>query len=146
MLMEALRELAEGAPQECIVALNCLGCCYDMSSALRLLATALEPGGQLVATFPGTASALPRGQAVFRRLTRYAAEQYIDCIPGWRNAAVTCYGNVLTAIASVAGLPSRSFNKWELGKQDERYPVIVGLSSTWQGAAGSGAVAPPGAV
>jgi SAM-dependent methyltransferase len=102
----------------------------DMEAGLRTVARSLRPGGSVLATLP-CVSQVSRYDMErwgdFWRVTDRGARTLFEKSFAADRIAVTAYGNVLTAIASLAGLAAEELESEELDSADPDYQVLIGI-------------------
>jgi glycosyltransferase involved in cell wall biosynthesis/SAM-dependent methyltransferase len=112
---------------DCIVLTQTLHIIYDIRAALASVASALRPGGVLLATVPGI-SQVDRddwGSTWSWAITPYAFRRLLtDAFPDAR-IEVAGHGNVLAATAFLHGLADRELRPAELAHNDPAYPLLV---------------------
>ena len=116
---------------DCIIITQTLQMIYDLHSAINQLYRVLKPNGVILATSHGiTKIARRKGRdpwGEYWHLTTQSAwllfrERFPD-----ENIRVSCYGNILTAIANLHGLAAEEFSTDELDYPDPDYEVIVAV-------------------
>ena len=102
----------------------------DMPAALRTAAHALLPGGSLLATIP-CISQVSRFDmdrwGDYWRVTDRGARTLFEAAFERERLAVRSFGNVLTAIASLAGLAAEELTSAELDAADPNYQVLIAV-------------------
>jgi SAM-dependent methyltransferase len=121
---------AEEIPSEsfdCLILTQVLHYIYEVESAIGEAHRLLRPEGVLLATVPAVSkfdrSAGVRGD--YWRFTRTSCARLFGEVFGEDNITVQAHGNVLTAIAFLAGLAREDLSDRELDEQDESFPVVV---------------------
>ena len=113
---------------DCIVLIHALAVAHDPRRALMQAAAALAPGGVLLASLPGTAyDGEEIGPDLLWRFSPQVAEHMCAELPGDGSAAISNHGNVLSAVASVAGMHADHLRPGALTTTDAPYPVMVGI-------------------
>jgi SAM-dependent methyltransferase len=116
---------------DCIIITQTLQMIYDLHSAINHLYRILKPKGVILATSHGiTKIARRKGRdpwGEYWHLTTQSAwllfrERFPD-----ESIRVSCYGNILTAIAYLHGLATEEFRTDELDYLDPDYEVIVAV-------------------
>jgi hypothetical protein len=102
---------------------------YELAAAVKNLHRVVQPGGTVLASFPG-----------IRRMTEAAQEE--ECYWGVtnmsvhllfaepfraENVAVKSFGNVLSATAYLHGLAADELTKQEMDHEDQEYQVVIGV-------------------
>lgn len=102
----------------------------DMEAALRTAASALRQGGSVLATLPCVSQVsrydMDRWGDYWRVTDRGASALFGRVFPP-EKVRVTAYGNVLSAIASLAGLAAEELEAKELDTVDADYQVLIGV-------------------
>lgn len=111
---------------DCFVLTQTLQFIYDTRAALRHAHRILRPGGVLLVTVPAV-SRLDRRMTDYWRLTAASCAALFGEVFGAEQVSVRSYGNVLTAIAFLAGMAQQELSRRELETCDERFPVIVAI-------------------
>ena len=115
---------------DCIICTQTLQYIYDVRSAVRTLHRILKPGGVVLATFP-TIAHISRYDmehwGEYWRFTGMGAEKLFRTAFPPSNVEVQAYGNVLTAMAFLHGLPAERLTKEELDYHDLDYEVLVAV-------------------
>ncbi len=115
----------------CIICTQTLHLIYDMDAAIRTLCRILEPGGVLLATFPGI-SQISRYDmdrwGDYWRLTSASARRlfenrFIDADP----LNVEVFGNALSAIAFLQGISSNELKVHEMDAHDPDYQLLIAV-------------------
>jgi hypothetical protein len=121
----------EGIPAEafdCMILTQTLPFIYDVQSALTTCYRALQPGGVLLATFPGI-SQISRYDMErwgdYWRFTDASARRLFGDVFGLENVTVETYGNVLVACAFLHGMAAHELKPVELDYHDPDYQVLV---------------------
>ena len=122
-----------GVPErryEAIIMTQVLHVLPDMPAALRTAARALVPGGSLLATIP-CISQVSRFDmdrwGDYWRVTDRGARALFEAVLEPERIAVRSFGNVLTAIASLAGLAAEELTSAELDAADPDYQVLIAV-------------------
>ena len=101
---------------------------YDTRAALLHGRRVLRPGGTLLVTVPGiTRDNRQRGGRDYWRFTIDSCGALFSEIFGADQVSVRAYGNVLAAIAFLAGVAQEELTPQELDAYDSNYPVIIGV-------------------
>ncbi len=116
---------------DCFILTQTLQFIYDFAAAIREAHRVLRAGGVLLVTVPAV-SRLDRrpGLAIepaddYWRFTADACTKMFGSVFGTDNVAVHAYGNVLAAVAYLAGLAREDLSDRELDEQDELFPVLI---------------------
>jgi SAM-dependent methyltransferase len=117
-------------PFDCIILVHTLQCMLDVRPALKQLYGILKPGGTLLATFPGIAQTSRYDIGTlgdYWRFTSLAARRLFEDVFPNTNLSVATYGNVLSAITLLHGLPAKDLRREELDYSDPDYEVVVAV-------------------
>jgi len=125
-------DLASGATLptaafDCIVLTQTLQYVFDLSAAVRTLARILAPGGVLLATVPGI-SQLSRdewAETWYWSFTPLAFRRLLESAFRAEDVEVAARGNVLAAIAFLAGLAAHEIDERAFVDDDPLYPLVV---------------------
>lgn len=103
---------------------------YDIRAAIATLYRILKPGGVLLATMSGMAQ-ISREDFTkwgeYWRFTSLSARYLFEEAFPKDNVTVSCYGNVLSAIAFLEGLAAEDLKQKELEYSDENYELIIAV-------------------
>jgi len=102
----------------------------DMEAALRTVARSLRPGGSVLATLPCVSQVSRYDMdrwGDYWRVTDRGARTLFEKVFAPDRILVRSYGNVLTAIASLAGLAAEELGPEELDTTDPDYQVLIGV-------------------
>ena len=102
----------------------------DMEAALRMVARSLRPGGSVLATLPCVSQVSRYDMdrwGDYWRVTDRGARTLFEKVFAPDQILVRSYGNVLTAIASLAGLAAEELGPEELDTTDPDYQVLIGV-------------------
>jgi SAM-dependent methyltransferase len=132
---------ADAIPAEtfdCFILTQTLQFIYDVPAVVFHAHRILAPGGTILCTVPSV-SRISRGRAD-REFWRFTAascrslfgEEFPDGA-----VEVTSFGNVLPAIAFLAGLAAEELSREELDSVDEHFPVVVAVRAVKAGKASS---------
>ncbi|GJG86440.1 hypothetical protein tb265_16210 [Gemmatimonadetes bacterium T265] len=111
---------------DCIVLTQTLQFVFDLPTAIEQLHRALRPGGVLLVTVPSvTRVDRNLGDREFWRFTVPSCRRLFGERFGASAVEVRADGNVLAAIAFLAGMAREELSARDLAARDERYPVIV---------------------
>jgi len=112
---------------DCFVLAQTLQYIYDVKAAIGEAHRLLRPGGVLLATVPAL-SKIDKSAGVegdFWRFTRASCTRLFGEVFGHENVEVQAHGNVLAAIAFLAGLAREDLSDRELDVQDVFFPVLI---------------------
>ena len=114
---------------DCFVLTQTLQFIYDVRGAARHIARILRPGGVLLLTVPSVSRVAPRyGLATdYWRFTAASCSALFEEVFGKGQVSVQPYGNVLTAIAFLAGMAREELSTAELEAHDPFFPVVIGV-------------------
>jgi SAM-dependent methyltransferase len=114
---------------DCIVLTQTLQFVFDTRAAIAHTWRILKPGGVVLVTVPTVSRIAPRYGLTtdFWRFTAASCKQLFGDVFGAEHVQVRPYGNVLTAIAFLAGLAREELSSHELDMLDEYFPVIVAI-------------------
>jgi SAM-dependent methyltransferase len=114
---------------DCFVLTQTLQFIYDIRAAIAGAHHLLRPGGVLLATLPAVSPAAPRRERVidYWRLTIGSASKLFGEAFGAEQVDVRSYGNVLAAIAFMAGMASDELSRQELDVNDIDMPVLIAV-------------------
>lgn len=115
---------------DCVICTQTLQYIYDGRSAVRTLHRILKAGGVVLATLP-TIAHISRydmeSWGEYWRFTSMGAERlFSEAFPN-SSVKVQAYGNVLTAMAFLHGLPADRLTREELDYRDLDYEVLVAV-------------------
>jgi SAM-dependent methyltransferase len=128
---------------ECFILTQTLQLVYDLRAAVAHAHRILGPGGVLLATVP-TVSRICYDPALGLDLWRFTAAsctRLFGDVFGSGRVAVRPHGNVLAAVAFLAGLSYDELSAHELEANDPYYPVVVTIRAVKGGPGGRGALA-----
>jgi SAM-dependent methyltransferase len=111
---------------DCFVLTQTLHLIPDVRAAVKQAHRVLRPGGVLLATVPSLSRALPSG-GDYWRFTPAACRHLFEPAFGADRVDVRGYGNVLAAIAFLAGMASEELKPRELDALDPEFPVLVAI-------------------
>jgi hypothetical protein len=112
---------------DCFVLTQTLQYIYDIRGAIAGAHGLLRAGGVLLATVPALSHVASRHEQVidYWRFTPASAAALFGEVFGPAQVQVRSYGNVLTAIAFLAGLATEELSRRELEVNDPDMPVLV---------------------
>ena len=108
---------------DCFILTQTLHIIYDVRGAIATAERVLRPGGVLLATLPAV-SRVWRVGADYWRFTEAAVEPLFREMFG-EQVEVRSHGNVLTAIAFLAGMARQELRRKELEADDPLFPVTI---------------------
>jgi SAM-dependent methyltransferase len=112
---------------DCIILTQTLHHIYDTRAALETLRRIMNPGGVLLATFPGISRMSHREWpgSWYWGFTSYSARRlFAEAFPG-ADVLVESHGNVLTASAFLYGIAAEDMRQDELDFRDPDYEVSI---------------------
>ncbi len=112
---------------DCFILTQTLQCVYDTRAVIAHSHRVLKLGGVLLVTVP-TVSQIIHGPGLendYWRFTVPSCSLLFGEVFGAENITVRSYGNVLTAIAFLAGMAQEELSPRELITNDEYFPIIV---------------------
>jgi hypothetical protein len=112
---------------DCFLMTQTLQFIYDYRAAIAHAWRVLRPGGVILATVPSISRIDRRLEADYWRFTSAACAAVFGERFGTDTVQVRSYGNVLAAIAFVAGMAHQELSAAELSAQDEHFPVIIAI-------------------
>lgn len=122
---------------DCLILTQTLQFIYDFAAAVREAHRVLRPGGVLLVTVPSVSKIDPTAsvEGDFWRFTWASCHRLFSEVFG-ESVSVRAHGNVLAAIAFLAGLAREDLTDEELDVLDDFYPVVVTVRAVkGQGAA-----------
>jgi hypothetical protein len=112
---------------DCFVLTQTLQFIYDYRAAVAHAWRMLRPGGVLLATVPSISRIDRRLDSDYWRFTSAACTALFGQQFGAEHIQVRSYGNVLAAIAFLAGMAHQELSAAELTAHDEHFPVIIAI-------------------
>ena len=113
---------------DCAILTQTLQYIYDLKATVLTLYRILKPGGVVLATIPGIAY-ISRYDwehwGEYWRLTSLSARKLFSEVFPPENVEVQAYGNLLTALAFLSGLPADSFKQEELDYHHPDFQLLV---------------------
>ncbi|MGA2631499.1 MAG: methyltransferase domain-containing protein [Terriglobia bacterium] len=114
---------------DCFILTQTLQLIYDVRSAIAHSHRILRPGGVLLVTVPSV-TRVGRESGTTGDYWRFTVESCSLLFGerfGAENVAVRSYGNVLSAIAFLAGMAQEELSRKELEFNDESFPLIIAV-------------------
>ena len=122
---------ADNIPPEtfhCIIVTQTLQYIYELSATIRTLHRILKPDGVVLATLPGIAYIsrydLEHWGEYWRLTTLSAKRLFEDFFPP-KNVEVQAYGNLLTTLAFLCGLPADGLTPEELNYHHPDFQLLI---------------------
>ncbi len=122
---------ADHIPQDtfdCIILTQTLQYIYDLKAAIITLYRILKPSGVVLVTCPGIAY-ISRYDlehwGEYWRLTSLSAKRLFGEVFPPENVEVEAYGNLLTAVAFLCGLPAEGLRQEELDYHHPDFQVLI---------------------
>lgn len=113
---------------DCIIATQVLQYVFDVRAAVDHLARILAPGGVLLVTVPGISRIGPEDLSTDQwRFTTVSCRALFEPAFGSDRLTIRSAGNVLAAIAFLAGMAREELSARELSVADPHFPVIVSV-------------------
>lgn len=124
---------ADHIPQntfDCVILTQTLQYIYELAAAIQTLHRILKPDGVILATLPGIAY-ISRYDlehwGEYWRLTSLSAKRLFGEVLSPEKVEVEAYGNLLTAVAFLSGLPAEGFSQEELNYHHPDFEVLVAI-------------------
>jgi len=117
---------------DCIVLIQTLHYTYDMNATVRELQRILAPGGRILCTVPGISQVSRYDMDRWGdrwRLTSLSAAELFSTTFRPADISVGTYGNALSSICLLEGIPAEKLRPRELDVQHEDYQLIVAISA-----------------
>lgn len=114
---------------DCFILTQTLHLIFDVPGAIVHAHRILRPGGVLLATVPSM-QRIGRSTGVandYWRFTVASCARLFGGIFGTDQVGVCSYGNVLVAIASLAGMAYQELSATELAVNDANFPLVVAI-------------------
>lgn len=121
----AAADAVPGGRFDCFVLTQTLQLVYDVHAAVRHAHRLLAPGGVLLATVPAVSRVATGAAPDYWRLTAPACERLFGDAFGAGRVAVRAHGNVLTAVAFLAGIAGEELAPGDFETDDPDFPVLV---------------------
>lgn len=115
---------------DCIIVTQTLHYIYDVQAAIKTLHRVLQPGGVILASLPGIAHISRYDMehwGEYWRFTTMSARRLFESFFPVDSIDVHQYGNMLTAIAFLLGLPSEELNEEELENSHPDFQVLLAV-------------------
>jgi SAM-dependent methyltransferase len=113
---------------DCFILTQTLGHIADPLAVLKEARRILRPNGTLLLTVPGLATRVSdhnEAPADYWRFTEDSVRLLAGQTFGDDNVSISCYGNVLAAVAGLMGMAMEELTIRQLETLDTRYPVVV---------------------
>ena len=121
---------------DCIVLTQTLHYIFDMKAAVAELYRILAPGGTILCTVPGLSQIsrydMDRWGDRWRLTSLSAAELFATSFAE-EDVVVETYGNVLTALCFIEGIPAEHLRAKELAVSDPDYQILVAIAARKRG-------------
>ncbi len=114
---------------DCFVLTQTLQFIYDTRAALTHAHRILRPGGVLLVTVPAVSRIDAKSgiDTDYWRFTVASCARLFGDVFGPEQVSVVSYGNVLAAIAFLAGMAAEELAEHELEANDPYYPMLIGV-------------------
>jgi SAM-dependent methyltransferase len=112
---------------DCFILTQMLQFVYDYQAVVAHAHRLLRPGGTLLATMPAISRIDRRLASDYWRFTVASCSALFGDIFGTEQIQVYSYGNVLAAIAFLAGMAQEELSYNELIAHDDHFPVIIAV-------------------
>jgi SAM-dependent methyltransferase len=116
---------------DCFILTQTLQFIYDVRAAAVQAHRILRPGGVLLCTLPGISRFEPPHVEYWRFTPETCAALFHQTFDP-QHTTIHSYGNMLTAIASLAGMAREELAPHELAASDKRFPVVVAMRAVKQ--------------
>jgi len=113
---------------DCIILTQTLHYFADMGKAVRELMRILAPGGALLCTVPGISQISRSDMELWGdrwRLTSLGLRELLEASFDPAGVSVQAYGNALTALSFIEGIPARKLKPRELDARVDDFEVLV---------------------
>ncbi len=117
---------------DCIILVQTLHYTYDMNATVRELHRILAPGGCVLCTVPGISQVSRYDMDRWGdrwRLTSLAATELFGAVFPADNVDVVTYGNTLSSICLLEGIPAEKLRPKDLDAEHEDYQLIVAVKA-----------------
>jgi SAM-dependent methyltransferase len=108
---------------DCFILTQVLQSIFDTRSSIAHAHRILKPAGVLLVTVPAVSPVIETGD--YWRFTAMSCQALFAAAFGADRVEVRSYGNVLSAIAFLAGMAWEELSRRELDVQDDRHPLLV---------------------
>ena len=128
-------QIADGA-FDCIVLTQTLHYVFDMKSAVAELHRILAPGGTLLCTVPGLSQISRYDMDLWGdrwRLTSLSAKELFATVFAEEDIEVATFGNALSALCFIEGIPAEHLRTRELDANDPDYQILVAIAARKRG-------------
>jgi SAM-dependent methyltransferase len=115
---------------DCIVLTQTLQFIYDIRVAIKTLFRILKPGGVLLTTVSGISKISREDMDCWGHywgFTTKSAQRLFEEFFPIKNVTVACYGNVLTAAASLYGIAANELRRKELQHHDPDFQILIAI-------------------
>jgi len=110
---------------DCFILTQVLQSIFDTRAAIAEAHRILKPAGVLLVTVPAVSAVIASGD--YWRFTAMACRALFAGAFGADHVEVRSYGNVLSAIAFLAGMAWEELSRRELDVHDDRHPLLVAV-------------------
>ncbi len=117
---------------DCIILTQTLHYVFDMFSAVRELHRILAPGGVILCTVPGLSQISRWDMDRWGdrwRLTSLSARELFETAFESADIEVATYGNALSGLCFIEGIPAQRLHKRELDANHEDYQILVTVAA-----------------
>jgi hypothetical protein len=115
---------------DCFILTQTLQYIYETRAAIAHAHRILKPGGALLATVPAVSPIVAENHLTdYWRFTPESCTALFGEIFGPDSIRVRSYGNMLTAIAFLAGMAHEELTERELAAHDERFTMLISVSA-----------------
>jgi SAM-dependent methyltransferase len=122
---------ADGLPDatfDCFILTQTLQFIYEVRLAVANAHRILKPGGALLATVPAVSPIVEEEQLThYWRFTPASCNALFGDVFGPESIRIRAYGNVLTAIAFLAGMAHEELTAQELDTHDSRFSMLISV-------------------
>lgn len=129
--LTSLPQVAD-ASFDCIILTQTLHYVFDMPAAVREVRRILAPGGVVLVTVPGISQISRWDMERWGdrwRLTSLSARELFELAFDPQDVEVAAYGNALSAVAFLEGVPAEKLSARELDARHEDYEVVVAVTA-----------------
>lgn len=117
---------------DCIILTQTLHYVFDMFAAVREVYRILAPGGVVLCTVPGLSQISRWDMDRWGdrwRLTSLSSREMFELAFAAEDVAVTTFGNALSALCFIEGIPAERITRRELDVAHEDYQVLIAISA-----------------